>query len=207
MKPWISQTLIVRRPVWKWTSRFFPSTRWQRLRGTPESRSTRCRSGGRVDVPAYSVQCSSPRRPEHRKIRRMPQSWYGTPTTAIMGRTELSPRLRVADIFMGGGTTIVEGSRLGMKMYGTDLNPVAWLVVKNALAEVDYSEIDTMLAEIEAEVRPQIIPFYACDCPRGHKGVWRRISTSEVMGNEFDPLAPFSRGTPRLCLPWSGDNL
>ena len=33
--------------------------------------------------------------------------------------------LQVADIFMGGGTTIVEGSRLGMQMYGNDLNPVA----------------------------------------------------------------------------------
>ena len=32
--------------------------------------------------------------------------------------------LKVADIFMGGGTTLVEGSRLGMKMYGGDLNPV-----------------------------------------------------------------------------------
>ena len=38
--------------------------------------------------------------------------------------------LKVADIFMGGGTTVVEGSRLGMQMYGNDLNPVAWFVVK-----------------------------------------------------------------------------
>ena len=46
-------------------------------------------------------------------------------------------RLKVADIFMGGGTTVVEGARLGMQMYGNDLNPVAWLVVKNELAKVD----------------------------------------------------------------------
>jgi putative DNA methylase len=38
--------------------------------------------------------------------------------------------LKVADIFMGGGTTLVEGSRLGMQMFGVDLNPVAWFVVK-----------------------------------------------------------------------------
>lgn len=30
--------------------------------------------------------------------------------------------LKVADIFMGGGTTLVEGSRLGMQMVGNDLN-------------------------------------------------------------------------------------
>src|ERR1700730_18120676 len=34
--------------------------------------------------------------------------------------------LKVADIFMGGGTTVIEGSRLGMQMFGNDLNPVAW---------------------------------------------------------------------------------
>ena len=45
-------------------------------------------------------------------------------------------KLKVADIFMGGGTTLVEGARLGMQMWGTDLNPVAWLVVKNEFAKV-----------------------------------------------------------------------
>ena len=98
-------------------------------------------------------------------------------------------QLKVADIFMGGGTTVVEGSRLGMEMYGTDLNPVAWFVVKNQLSDVKRSEVEALLADIETEVRPQIMPFYACDCPRGHKGTWHRISTREVMGNEFEPLA------------------
>jgi putative DNA methylase len=97
--------------------------------------------------------------------------------------------LKVADIFMGGGTTIVEGSRLGMQMYGNDLNPVAWFVTKNELAQVDKGEVEKLLAEIEAEVKPQIMPFYTCDCPRGHKGKWTKVSTGEVMGNDFDPTA------------------
>ena len=96
--------------------------------------------------------------------------------------------LKVADIFMGGGTTIVEGSRLGMQMYGADLNPVAWFIVRNALSDVTRSEVEALLADIEAEVRPQIMPFYACDCPRGHRGVWTRRSTGEEMGADFDPL-------------------
>ena len=33
-------------------------------------------------------------------------------------------KLRVLDIFMGGGTTLVEGARLGFQMTGVDLNPV-----------------------------------------------------------------------------------
>ncbi len=84
--------------------------------------------------------------------------------------------LKVADIFMGGGTTIVEGSRLGMQMVGTDLNPVAWFVVKTAMAQVDKGEIEALLRDVEAEVKPQIMPFYACDCPRGHQGKWTRVS-------------------------------
>jgi adenine-specific DNA methylase len=97
--------------------------------------------------------------------------------------------LKVADIFMGGGTTIVEGSRLGMQMYGTDLNPVAWFVVKTEMAQVQREEVEALLADVEAEVKPQIMPFYACECPRGHKGKWTRVSTGEVMGEDFDPLA------------------
>ena len=97
--------------------------------------------------------------------------------------------LKVADIFMGGGTTVVEGSRLGMQMYGNDLNPIAWFVVKNEMAQVDKAEVEKLLAEIEAEVKPQIMPFYTCDCPRGHKGKWTKISTGQVMGDDFDATA------------------
>jgi len=96
--------------------------------------------------------------------------------------------LKVADIFMGGGTTIVEGARLGMQMFGCDINPVAWFVVKNELAQVDIEEVKALLADIEAEVKPQIMPFYTCDCPRGHKGTWTDLSTGKILGAEFDPL-------------------
>lgn len=97
--------------------------------------------------------------------------------------------LKVADIFMGGGTTLVEGSRLGMQMSGNDLNPVAWFVVKQELADVDPDEVKRLLADIEAEVKPQIMPFYYCDGPNGEKGTWTHKPSGEVMGADFDPLA------------------
>jgi adenine-specific DNA methylase len=97
--------------------------------------------------------------------------------------------LKVADIFMGGGTTLVEGSRLGMQMTGNDINPVAWFVVKQELADVDIDSVRRLLAAIEAEVKPQIMPFYACDGPNGEKGVWTHLPSGEVMGEGFDPLA------------------
>ena len=97
--------------------------------------------------------------------------------------------LKVADIFMGGGTTLVEGSRLGMQMFGTDLNPVAWFIVKNELAAVTPEEVKALLDEVKAAVKPQIMPFYACDCPRGHKGRWTHLPTGRVEGEGFDALA------------------
>lgn len=97
--------------------------------------------------------------------------------------------LKVADIFMGGGTTLVEGSRLGMQLTGNDLNPVAWFVVKQELADVDLDEVKRLLADIEAEVKPQIMPYYYCDGPNGEKGTWTDIRTGQVMGQDFDPLS------------------
>ncbi|HJW53972.1 MAG TPA: DUF1156 domain-containing protein [Burkholderiaceae bacterium] len=97
--------------------------------------------------------------------------------------------LKVADIFMGGGTTLVEGSRLGMQMIGNDLNPVAWFVVKQELANVDLEEVKRLLADIEAEVKPQIMPYYYCDGPNGEKGKWTHVPTKRVMPADFDPLS------------------
>ncbi|WP_047289065.1 hypothetical protein [Pseudomonas protegens] len=96
--------------------------------------------------------------------------------------------LKVADIFMGGGTTLVEGSRLGMQMVGNDLNPVAWFVVKQELANVDLEEVKKLLAEIEAEVKPQIMPYYYCDGPEGEKGTWTHLPSNKAMPSDFDPL-------------------
>lgn len=97
--------------------------------------------------------------------------------------------IKVADVFMGGGTTLVEGSRLGMTMIGNDLNPVAWFVVKQELASVDLDRIAMLLADIKAEVRPQIMPYYYCDGPDGEKGTWTHVPSGKVMPATFDPLA------------------
>jgi SAM-dependent methyltransferase len=94
-------------------------------------------------------------------------------------------KLKVADIFMGGGTTLVEGSRLGFELFGCDLNPVAWFVVKNELTPVDLDELKRLLAEIEAEVKPFLMPYFACDGPGGEKGQWFK-----KQGNEWQSLPP-----------------
>lgn len=101
--------------------------------------------------------------------------------------------LRVLDCFMGGGTTLVEGSRLGFQVVGVDLNPVAWFVTKNELACTDPDEVKLFFDRIEAEVKPVIQPFYVTECPRGHRGRWYRLAADDqtsdaLMPTEFDPL-------------------
>jgi putative DNA methylase len=108
--------------------------------------------------------------------------------------------LRVLDPFMGGGTTLVEGSRLGMQMTGVDLNPVAWFVVKNELACSDPEQVKALFAYIEHEVKPRIQPFYTTTCPRGHKGRWVDVESGESVDIDPIDLAPDERARYR----WEG---
>ncbi len=65
--------------------------------------------------------------------------------------------LRVLDPFMGGGTTLVEGSRLGFQVAGVDLNPVACVHRQERTGlHTDPAEVKAFFAQIEAEVKPQI---------------------------------------------------
>ncbi|HET6881771.1 MAG TPA: DUF1156 domain-containing protein, partial [Pirellulales bacterium] len=95
--------------------------------------------------------------------------------------------LKVLDCFMGGGTTLVEGSRLGFQVTGVDLNPVAWFVVKNELACTDPDEVKKFFDQMEAEVKPLIQPFYVTECPRGHRGTWFDVETGKPVTEDGLP--------------------
>jgi len=95
-------------------------------------------------------------------------------------------KLRVLDIFMGGGTTLVEGARLGFQMAGIDLNPVAWFVTRNELSCSDPEQVKALFDHIETGVKPQVQPFYTTTCPRGHKGRWIDKETGKVA--DVDPV-------------------
>ena len=98
--------------------------------------------------------------------------------------------LRVLDCFMGGGTTLVEGSRLGMQVHGVDLNPVSWLIVKNEMACTDPEQAQALFNHIEQTVKPQMQPFTTTSCPRGHIGHWVDIASNlpvEVNLLDFPP--------------------
>ena len=124
-------------------------------------------------------------------------SYYGN-----HGHNPSFQQLKVADIFMGGGTTIVESSRLGMEVYGSDLNPVAWLVVKNEVDQPAESEISDLLDRVTLEMRRRLMPLHACECPRGHKPKWINRMTgetaSEISSLDFDVWKNFDYQGPEI---------
>lgn len=111
--------------------------------------------------------------------------------------------LKVLDIFMGGGTTLVEASRLGFDITGVDLNPIAWWVVKNETNPVEPKKIKELYKYIEGKVKPQIAPFYTANSPWGFKGTWKDVKTKKELSADVYKMSP----EERLNIQWEGPEL
>jgi adenine-specific DNA methylase len=103
-------------------------------------------------------------------------------------------RLRgvIADPFMGGGTPIYEANRLGFSLVGCDVNPMAYWVVRQSLAELD---LRSFLCESEAvakEVEDEIGDLYATQCVKcgGVATVkyflWVKVAACPLCGTDND---------------------
>jgi predicted RNA-binding Zn-ribbon protein involved in translation (DUF1610 family) len=70
----------------------------------------------------------------------------------------------VLDPFMGGGTTVGEALRLGCKVVGCDLNPVAWYLVSQAMRHVDVPRLTEAFQQVAGEVAEPISDMYRTIC-------------------------------------------
>ncbi len=70
----------------------------------------------------------------------------------------------IADPFMGGGTTIYEANRLGFNVVGTDINPMAFWVVKQSLAPLDLDAFSEAARAVIADVEKRVGKFYVTRC-------------------------------------------
>jgi len=79
----------------------------------------------------------------------------------------------ILDPFMGGGTTVVEALRLGCKVIGIDLNPVAWFIVKTEVEPVEIEELKAAFDRLanrivpwsKKSVRETLLEQYKTTCP------------------------------------------
>jgi adenine-specific DNA methylase len=92
----------------------------------------------------------------------------------------------VLDPFMGGGTTIGESLRTNCNVIGSELNPVAWFIVKKQIepAELDElndaynkiyqsvgkSDIEENESRVETDKKLGILDYYKTSCPH-HDGL------------------------------------
>jgi len=79
----------------------------------------------------------------------------------------------ILDPFMGGGTTVVEALRLGCKVIGIDLNPVAWFIVKTEVEPVDIDELKASFERLaerkvtwnDKSLKEILLEQYKTECP------------------------------------------
>jgi adenine-specific DNA methylase len=70
----------------------------------------------------------------------------------------------VADPFMGGGTTVFEALRLGMSVVASDVNPMSYWLVRQAVEEVDLDEFSREGERVWRELNDRLGDLYRTVC-------------------------------------------
>lgn len=96
----------------------------------------------------------------------------------------------VLDPFMGGGTTIVEALRLGCRVIGVDINPVAWFTTKKEVEPVDLADLDIAYHQLEESVGVFIKQYYHTKCKQGHNAevmyfFWVKVGKCKYCGSRI----------------------
>ena len=85
--------------------------------------------------------------------------------------------LRVHDPFMGGGATLVEASRLGAAVSGTDVDPTAHVIVSHGLEPPSEVEINDIGDELLAFLRGHFSALYPDEDGEQLHSFWLAIVT------------------------------
>jgi adenine-specific DNA methylase len=80
---------------------------------------------------------------------------------------DLSPRV-VGDPFMGGGTPLFEANRVGCHVVGTDINPMAYWIVRQELSPLDRERFRSTAKQVIEHVKDQIGHLYETTCEHCH---------------------------------------
>ena len=81
-------------------------------------------------------------------------------------QSQQMPHIRVFDPFMGGGTTMMEANRVGCSVTGTDVNPMAWWIVRQELRDLDVTAYQETAEKLRLHLEAEIGPLYRTRCLR-----------------------------------------
>jgi len=76
---------------------------------------------------------------------------------------DLAP-LVVGDPFMGGGTPLLEANRLGCHVVGADVNPMAYWIVRQEIADLDRDNFKLVAQQVIESVEAQVGTLYETTC-------------------------------------------
>ena len=100
--------------------------------------------------------------------------------------------VRVADPFMGGGTPLLEANRLGCDVFGWDVNPMAFWVVRQGIEHLDLAAYKTTARRLGNVLEDELGRFYRTrcgDCGRDDASVkyfiWVKSTRCEACGTEI----------------------
>ncbi|MCD5309344.1 DNA methyltransferase [Kineosporia babensis] len=77
----------------------------------------------------------------------------------VEAKNALSNKI-VFDPFAGSGTTLVEALKLGARVVGRDINPVATLTQRQAIAQWDWEKIERLHQQVQTQVAEAIDSYY-----------------------------------------------
>ncbi len=77
-----------------------------------------------------------------------------------------NPGSIIVDPFCGGGVTVIEGLRLGRKVIGVDINPLATFITRTEVVDVDLGELKAAFEQVETTCRKKIEELYATKCAK-----------------------------------------
>jgi len=75
----------------------------------------------------------------------------------------------IADPFMGGGTPLIEANRLGAGVIGSDINPMAYWIVRQSLAQLDLFSFKIRAQKVASSVENHLGHLFKTTCEHcGH---------------------------------------
>ena len=97
----------------------------------------------------------------------------------------------ILDTFVGGGVSMMEGLRLGCKVIGIDINPVAWFITKMEVEPFDLVKLEKEYLRLRDSVGEKISSYYETECSNGHRSeiiyvLWNTTIDCKACGRVTD---------------------
>ncbi len=87
-----------------------------------------------------------------------------SPLQEAFYRPNSFPNTKIADPFMGGGTPLLEANRVGCDVFGFDINPMSYWIVKQEIEHLDLSAYDEAAESLRGELEKEIGYLYRTKC-------------------------------------------